>query len=784
MRIPVLFDRRLLIDASVSVVLAVVACTTLASTFDGAQYLWFCVMAATAAAVLVITLRRWPAAVTLFGLLALLLVVGSTLGPTSGFRIPSITGSLDSWRSLTAGWKELLTAATPVVDPELIRIPVALAIFGAGGALLLANRTTRPILPVLPVLGAFVVARLLASDTTSEQVTIVAAGAVITVGWGLLRRPRTPTESASVRPSSSASASAEVPTSFRQPAGRTSRTVVSGVMAVVVVGATGTGAVLGGDSVPLLVDRERATWRGSVVPTVASALPSPLVHYRLYIKDYREEVLFEVSGLEKGGELRLATLDHYDGSTWTIGGGADGPRALQRIGAGPELDLPRGRMVDAEVWISDSSPYRDVWLPTPGPLVAPHIDWIDRQGTDASAVLTDIRHDAVSGTVVALDRLGAGDRYAVRTGVMTSFEDADDDLLVAATDVDSDIELPEQIRSLAAGLPPSGVSLGDVRRLAEEFRKGRYSDSAEGDVAIAAGHGISRLAQFATSDPLVGNAEQYSAAFAAVLRDRHLDARVVLGFRLPPGEEGAPTSNSAAMEMWAVRGADVDAWVEVSVADAGWVAVFPTPNRSRRASPSVVSEEIAVQERSSNATPNPRPLTAPGAVVEQTEQVGGAGDTGFDPDSETPVVDDASESGGATGRVVVLALLLAALCCAVVAIIPAAKWLRRRRRRRVGDTVERAAQVWNEVLDVAADVGREVPEAATRSESARVVAVPGALSLARRIDDVVFRPDPSDDDEIDDLWADALAICCDLRRDLTTSDRVAATLALASFKRR
>ena len=81
-----------------------------------------------------------------------------------------------------------------------------------------------------------------------------------------------------------------------------------------------------------------------------------------------------------------------------------------------------------------------------------------------------------------------------------------------------------------------------------------------------------------------------------------------------------------------------------------------------------------------------------------------------------------------------------------------AKRMRRRRRRTRGRPDERVAAGWDEVCDLARDMGDVVIDKATRRETAVLLARPGLADLARGADGIVFAPGDLTEADVAGYW--------------------------------
>ncbi len=278
--------------------------------------------------------------------------------------------------------------------------------------------------------------------------------------------------------------------------------------------------------------------------------------------------------------------------------------------------------------------------------------------------------------------------------------------------------------------------MGRVFAIAEHLRtEGKYSDGVLAAERIyRPGHFLARLDRgFVGASLMVGNDEQYAAVMALLANKVGVPARVVLGAVVPDGG--------------VVRGRDVQAWVELRVADGSW-RVLPTEAFMDFDKPS--EQQTRTERRLSGLViPPPAQVPPPSTVDEQTDAEITARKARRD-------AEDAAEDSGLPGWVRTVLVYgagpLLALLVAAGAIL-AAKGLRRRRRRTSGASSGRIAGAWRELVDHARDLGSAVPLAGvTRREQSLAIASSAAAGLARTADVGVFGPAEPPAAEADRFW--------------------------------
>jgi hypothetical protein len=281
------------------------------------------------------------------------------------------------------------------------------------------------------------------------------------------------------------------------------------------------------------------------------------------------------------------------------------------------------------------------------------------------------------------------------------------------------------------------------------------------------GHSIDRLDELLTSTPMVGDAEQYAAVAALLARELGFPSRVVLGFvEGQRADEGVLPSEDGAF-----RERDLTAWIEVSTAEVGWLAVDVVP--ARRDVPPPDSEET---------TPITRPQPAVQPPVEDVPP----------PDEQAPPEVDLDDQNDDVGinPLLLLALQIGAVTLGLVLVvlapavfIVALKARRRRRRRRFRDPATRILAGWIQVTDDARDRGIELPSSSTRRERAAVIGAPSVLVLARVADRAVYAPDEPDPEDATRVWTAVDAVRQSFRDGATRRQRLRAAVSTRSLRR-
>jgi hypothetical protein len=735
------------VDAALLLAAATAALSGFATTFTGAGPLVVGLTGVVLGILLahLTTSLRWPGVAAVVLGLAVFVLVGAPLA-LRALPGPAAVGKLGD--QVLFGWKDLLTTLPPVDgDGPLLVLPWVLGLAtGLLGTLLARLRSgpawLRAVLPVL-VPGFLLVAVILLGVRRPQSVWLQGVVfAVLAIGWLALRMQRS---SAPVRGG----------------VGRARRLVLGGAMVALAATAALPVATWATGS-----DEERVVLRTYVEPPFdIGEYPSPLSSFRRYVKmpkpdavNLHDKTLMTLEGAPAGARVRFAALDRYDGVVWgaaedTVPGSS--LDTFQRVSS--TIDNPvDGDEVDVSVTLGEG--WSGVWLPTVGALQSLSFD----EG-DPGAQEESFRYNLATSTAVVPSGLAPGDRYhftAVRPDeevTETSVPSADlGDAATAAGFLDT------QAVQWSAG---ASEPMERVFAVAEHLKsEGKYSDGVlESEKIYHAGHHVRRLAEeFVNAPIMVGNDEQYAAVMALLAHKIGVPARVVLGAVVP--EDGV------------VEGEDVQAWVELRVADGSWrtlpTEAFMDTDRPAEQPP------IAEQEMSGTVVPPPAPIPPPSTLAEQN-----------DAELNARKGDRDDEEGGGLPGWVRLVLLYVGLPLLVVALLLSsvvlAKVLRRRRRRSADRVSARVVGAWRELVDHARDLGQPVPVGAgwTRREQSWRLASPEAPGLAALADRHVFGPAQPADDVAASYWSVVDAERRRMSHAVSRRRRLRAALSLRTFRR-
>ena len=543
---------------------------------------------------------------------------------------------------------------------------------------------------------------------------------------------------------------------------------LGGAAAVVVIVAV---SMLVGSLVasPLADDQPRDVARSAIDPrlTIATSV-SPLASYRSYFEDDAfNAVLFSVD--VTAGEpdrVRLATLSHFDGETFSASAGPDeAPVRFQRVPS--TVEAGEGTVeVAADVTIGAGG---GIWVPLLGELGS-----VTFHGARQSQLVDGFYYlqDDVAGVSGAEGGIVSGDRYSIKGNVPAEPRElADLGTPPGATTIDSDL-IPGSVTDWVAmqALSHDGSGLAElINRLRNRGYLSHALDhpldgavpewqASLGGYAFApahAGHSYDRIdrlfvellerqastgsANNASLVAAVGDDEQFAAAAAMIAAELGFPSRVVVGARLaqtdPDGWTPAPC------EAGECRGENLTAWVEVQAADGEWIAADVSPQFEVPLAP-----ETATQRDPEFATALDPQRAEP--IVPPASQRGATSDT------ETVEEDEVDETSLVWTIIRITGISLLALLVLIGPLLAIVAWkaLRRRRRRNAADPSESIYGGWDEYLDTAVESGREPLPLATRKEVAQEYASPSGAQIALLTDRATFSGVSLAPDEAARMW--------------------------------
>ncbi len=740
--------REELVDAGFVAGLSAIALYSFRSSFGGVEFMLPALVAVVAGiAVSHVTARRRtePLLTAAITLVVYVLVVGTVAlhdQATAGF-LPSIDTLRTSLTSIVDGWKRLLTTSPPAGSRSgLMIVPAICGMVSTSVGYSVARRTRSAWVALLPVYGTLALGILCGVE---QPVSTLAHGALLTVGavtWMSVRHHRArPVVNHRPRPNRLAAA--------------------AGMLVAVSLA----GLVVG-PHLPMVDASERTVWRSELHPPFDPSLyPSPLNGYRRYIKALKDETLFTIEGVPVGVPIRLATMDVYDGLVWRVAGSADGTSGLfERVGDDVQPDFP-GETTTVHVVIGRGFPADSVWVPTVG-----EVRSVRFGGPRAEQLTEAYRYNHTTDTAAAPVGLRPDDEYWLDVVVPTTRSEVE-----GRTDLEAIPQLAPDVTPIAAvtafGADIEGVAAQPNKvlkafALVDAMQRLGYYPDPEGD-PLPSGHGAARLDRFVTARDLVGEAEQYAATAGLVATAYEVPVRVVMGYRLPDDATGSGPH--------AIHGDETEAWIEIPIAGAGWVALPTTPPRTQI--PQQVDDQRDQPPDRPTQVPPPPPNIVPDIPVKPATGIVATKDRTKEQEEAL-----AGESGSFT-RMLLTSVAFASpalLLGGVFSLILGLKRRRGQQRRSHGAPNQRIANGWKELVDAFRDMGRPLPRVATRPELA---AFTGAEvhDLALYADRAVFGPGEPTEADVDAYWAAVRATLKEMHGQMGFADRWKAKLSLTSL---
>ena len=633
---------------------------------------------------------RWDALSTLAAVLAAHLLGGgaAALPTTTAHGVVPTALTIQTLVIQTVrSWKDLLTLmplASAYVGPAVMPWMSGLLCSLAAG--LLTVRARRPMLGTAPImlLGALGIA--FGPTGVRPAVWPAVAWFCAVLAWWAWIGSRMSLESGEdIRVGRTAVGLTMTRTATRgasRAVARTGRRIVVAALTLSLAGGTGLAATAG------LGPWQRVVGRDLITPPLdARQYPSPLAAFRHYTSDLEETTLVQVTGLPEGARLRLAAMDVYDGTTFTMSpaGTHTGDGYLSVGTRMPVFDVPGGSAA-AQMTIS-SSGLLGPWIPTTGAVTA-----LTFTGGDAAAQQDGLHLDRWAQALLTTGPT-ASMTYSLDTMVTPDWSDGQLQGVDAPPPRGEDRHVPQAVSDLAIRVAGSEQTpLGRTRAIERYLTTNGYY-SNEDTAASRPGHRSDRLQRMLEADQLIGDDEQYAALMALMLHSLGVNARVVMGLYPPDGGQSAT-----------LHGGDVHAWVEVEFDGVGWQVFDPTPPYDQTPQTEVTKPRSVPQPQ---VLQPPEPPDAPIELPPST--------------SDKPAGQQNDEGRSLPWGIIGAAVAGLLLLVGPVVLIVAAKALRRRRRRRA-EPARALTGSWDEVVDLATDAGIDVPVHLTRQEAAWMLA--------------------------------------------------------------
>lgn len=754
--------------------------------------------------------RHWGIGAVGLATIAAFFLFGSAVAlrqPQVAGLVPTPVNVADLLDGATQGWARLSTTYPPVGSRlNLLVVPYLCGLLCTVIGVSVAVRSRRPMWAALSPVTVLILSILFGTAQPASVVLQGAVFAVVLIGWWshvYRQRRRVDVGGRDTRRWLPALA-----------------TLLAACLISVGLGELGL--------IPGMGSRPRVVLRDLTEPPFDPAdYPSPLNGYRRFTNGellpgepdseriattgWRSTELFEVRGLPPEQRLRLATLDSYDGTVFKVTAGGKGSGRFEPVGQtlppapprhlDPELQRDRDeRDVTIEVLegSEEAGAYQDIWVPLPEGASSLEISSDDEARTETLA--EGVQYNAVTGTAALPQRLAPGDRLHVQAEVpLVAGEKVLAAWREAAGEPETDpsvVEL-EQVaassRAFSTGTfctpTPSGgngtepASTPSPYELAERVARqliecGAFSDGGSLTARVNPGHNAWRLDRMLSNDSeqtgMFGNGEQYAALAALIADSAGVPARVVMGFRSETEtdkwrEAHQVEARSDPEGTYVVTGSDVTAWIEVDLEGAGWVPVYDLiPDKEvpeQRPQPQAPKPE--------NVPPPPPPSIPPGEESEANTK----------PPPPPPPPPEGFQIPGWVFKAAGAALAPVAMVGGFTALIAGLKSRRRNRRRESGSPDARIAGGWDEVKDLAADLGEPVPVRMTRSEEAAFIGTDSVRRLAGHADGLVFGPASADGLPVKQYWDEVDAARSSMVAGLSRFTRWKALVNLASLRR-
>ena len=641
----------------------------------------------------------------------------------AGGLLPSPEGFLDLVQGTWLSWKQLVTITVPVGSYQALLVPAfLLTLLATVLTVTIALRSSRPELAAIPPVLLVVAGILLGSSVASVPLLLLLALFVVILSW--LIRFRLLRRSAAVR-------------TLREQSGqlvesrseRVSTAALTAAGATVMVVAASAGGIAAAALLPPPGDRQVV--RTAVEqPFDPRQYPSPLSGFRSYLEPAKaDERMLTVAGLPSDRRLRIATLDTYDGVTYSVGSAesTSASGSFTRVPYRLDQGATTGKRTTVTVVVGD---YRGPWLPGTGQL-----EQVQFAGPRASTLAGAFFYNDVTGTGAVTTPLRTGDSYTEESVVKPILTAAQLQKVQPGTDsVPRPSVIPDELQSAlqkyTAGVSGAGPKLAAaLRGLAQD---GYISHGiGPGEPATRSGHGADRITELLTDVPMLGDQEQYAVTAALMARQLGFPARAVVGFVAPDDAAGSAV---------VFTGSDISAWIEVQTTK-GWVTVDPTPPL-RPVPPKQPDQPTQISRPQTNVQP---------PVDDSPQQNDEPPQAQVDP-SNQPKPDPALETLLAVLVIAGWTVLILALIASPFLAVLAAKWRRRTLRRRAPTARERIVGGWREFADAAVDHGYDPPPAATRVEFADTIGGSRANALAMVADRATYSgvaPTPA---EAESVW--------------------------------
>ena len=702
------------------------------------------------------TVFRWRAWLVSLVTVAVYFLVGVPLaipGEATQGVVPSLAGLGDLAVATALSWKELVTIVLPVGSYQALLVPaLVLVLTSTVAGLSIALRARIGELGALGPIALYLAGIGLGPTVGFAPIETGLALFVVLLFWLLWQRAARRRALLSLSGARQSARTRETGAARRLNA---ARGVLSAALITALAIGVGTAAAV---AFPVQVPRDVVRARVQQ-PFDPNDYPSPLSEFRGYLQPGRaDSEMLSVTGLPDGGRLRLAALDSYNGIVYSLDGAAN---AFTRL---PDRLDQSGVAGDPSSIAVTIDGYAGVWVPGTGQL-----ERIRFAGETGTARTDAFYYNDGTGTAAVLGGLNAGDTYTA-TAVVPRAPGSLANLTPGTAALPALEALPDSVEAALAGYVRAGDPPGvQLQAMIDGLQANGYVSHGIGadEPVSRSGHGLDRISQLFTDEPMLGDAEQYSVAAALLARRLGFPARVVVGFA--PQQRGTAENGATPV---VVRGADVSAWIEVQTASDGWVTIDPTP--AVRDVPEKQPDRPQIVSRPQTVVP---PLVP--SVTEQRDPATPENTLETPPAPLSPLMALLVTVLTFAGWTLLAALVVAGPFLFVIL----AKARRRRLRRGRGGALDRVRGGWREFADTAADFGIDVPVGATRLELAEAVGGEPPVAAAVAVDRAVFAPGLPSDAVADQIWSMVGDLRAALAAGRTRRDRLRALISLRSFAR-
>ncbi len=510
-------------------------------------------------------------------------------------------------------------------------------------------------------------------------------------------------------------------------------------------------------SLPLVSARERFTLREYRTPPFdPTVLSSPLADFRKYLTpEAKDRVLFEASG-DLPTRWRLATLNAYDGRVWSVGTDEEASGQFEHVGARLDAGARNAAVGPTRRTSVRLVTLRDPWLPMAGKG--------ERLSMPAS-VRSRVRHNETTDVLVWSTGEGEQTQYELTWRDVPTANSVEPGAMVDAStgaDLSLPSDVPDQITQAGFEAVEGATSDGEkVVQLRSLLQAGYYS------LNTRPGHTYGDLIDLlAEPARMVGNEEQYTAAFAVLARAVRLPSRVVVGFEPP----------KTSSETVQIRGRDIRAWAEVRFADGQWVQVDVSPPKSRRPQPRTAQSEDRVDAPPPQFDPIPQPVDQAGSQIGEDKK----------PKATTGSPKSRLQLPAAVLAGVGLILAPTLICGVALAAVVGLKSQRRRRRRSLRTPGLRIAGAWHELQDRLEEHGTLAGSKSTFRETAASLSEDdphrtAVMDLSLNVERAMFHPVEPTAIDADAVWAAVDSLRSAIRGNQTRWRRLRCDMSLGTL---